>query len=148
MAKVALGTLRNTVMAIGVCASLAAGSFGFSGSAEARVPASDPRADSLAAGCGALQDEADALRAEYKAVASANPGSARLDEILARLRVIGGQWNDICRGTFGNMAYLVRPDRLSDIQAAPVTEVSLASDGGSTMPLKTWNLKGSSRFDR
>ena len=60
MARTSLQTIRNTVLAIGVCASLAAGSFGLSGRAEARVPEGD-RVSASAVACGNLQDYYDYL---------------------------------------------------------------------------------------
>jgi len=58
MAVTALQTIRNGVLAIGVCASLAGGSLGFSSRAEARVPEGD-RVSFTAQYCGELQDEFD-----------------------------------------------------------------------------------------
>jgi hypothetical protein len=89
--------------AVGLCAV----SFGvLAQAAEARVPASDPRLDSLSFGCGQLQDEADRLLNEYP-----NASPSRKDEILTRLREIGRAWYGTCDGEFGDIVIVPRGSR-------------------------------------
>jgi hypothetical protein len=128
--KSVLQRVSRSAMTVAVCASLVLGSLGLASSAEARV--NGPRLDSLSAGCGQLQDESDALRAEYK---DSNTTNARRDEILARLRVIGGHWNDVCRGTFGDMAYFVKVIATSDITTVGTLEQAPTSSDVSAGPI-------------
>jgi hypothetical protein len=74
---------------------------------QARVPAG-PRVDSLSAGCGALQDRADALRAEYARLGK-NMTQADHDRIIGELREIGNAWNGTCSRIFGSAIYMTRP---------------------------------------
>ncbi len=67
--------------------------------AEARVP-SGPRYDSRSIQCGAAQDRADKLVAEYSNPDTTN---ARKQEILSELRQIADFWDSFCRGTFGSI---------------------------------------------
>lgn len=95
-------TLSKAVFA---AAALTLAAAALSGTADARVKG--PRLDSLSAGCGILQDEADRLRAEY---ANQNTSNARREEILTRLRQIGRDWNNIgCRAVFGDISIRVKP---------------------------------------
>jgi hypothetical protein len=101
--------VRGAVMGLALAATLAATGLGFSGRAEARVPALDPRADSLSATCGALQDQADSLRAEYKSLGDTNPTSPRMGEILSELRNIWLAWDGFCAPTFGSIGFALPP---------------------------------------
>jgi hypothetical protein len=74
--------------------------------AEARVKG--PRLDSLSAGCGAAQDEADKLVAE-----TGTATEARKTEIFARLREIADFWDRYCRDTFGSINPLRFPASVS-----------------------------------
>jgi len=73
-----------------------------------RVPANG---DSHQRACRALQDRNNALLAEYKLVGATNPGSARIDDILAELRRNGQTWNDIkCNERYGSIGMLQLDD--------------------------------------
>lgn len=61
--------------------------------------------DSHQQGCRAIYDRSEQLRAEYKQVGIANPGSARLDEILAELRTLASNWESLhCDDRYGSVA--------------------------------------------
>jgi hypothetical protein len=64
-ATVALQKVRNGMLAIGICASLAVGSLGFAGSAEARVPEGD-RVSETSFYCGMYQDMYDKAKETLK----------------------------------------------------------------------------------
>ncbi|HEX5500123.1 MAG TPA: hypothetical protein VFX03_12885 [Thermomicrobiales bacterium] len=61
--------------------------------------------DSHQQACRALYDRTEQLRNEYKDVASTNPGSNRLDEILTELRNLGSDWKSLhCDDRYGSIA--------------------------------------------
>jgi hypothetical protein len=64
----------------------------------ARVP-QGPALDSLSVGCKLLQNESDGLLAEY----AGEKTPQRADDILARLRAIASNWDQICKGAFGSI---------------------------------------------
>ncbi len=66
--------------------------------AEARV--NGPRYDSRSIQCGAAQDRADKLVAEYGKPGTTN---ARKQEILAELQRIADFWDTFCRTRFGSI---------------------------------------------
>jgi hypothetical protein len=70
------GKVPGGLLALGLGASLFAGT-AFSGTAEARI--TGPRLDSLTFQCGAMQDRADELKAEYSTIGRANPSDPRLE---------------------------------------------------------------------
>jgi hypothetical protein len=124
--KSAFKGLRNAILALAMGAALAAGSLGVAVPAEARV--NGPRLDSLSIGCGALQDEADRLIAEYK-----NASNARREEILARLRNIGSDWHAICKGVFGSISLTVGPVVHHNLAVAGELELADGGSGGGPM---------------
>jgi hypothetical protein len=64
--------------------------------------------DSHQQACRALYDQAEKLRDEYKQVGTANPGSPRLDEIIAEGRNVGQTYQDLhCDDRYGSIAALV-----------------------------------------
>lgn len=68
--------------------------------AQARI--TGPRVTSVDHACGAIQDEGDRLRDEYRRLSPYDP---RREEILQRLRNLGSDWNAAgCRAAFGGMA--------------------------------------------
>ena len=77
--------------------------------AMARVP-QGPSLDSLSAGCKILQNESDGLLAEY----AGEKTSARAGDILARLRAIASDWDQICKGAFGSITSKKVPKVLND----------------------------------
>ena len=94
---------KFTAIAV-LCASMA-----FANVANARVP-KGPALDTQSAGCKILQNESDSLLSEF-----AGPKTgARADEILARLRAIALDWNQICRGAFGSIVSKKIPRAVRD----------------------------------
>lgn len=86
--------------------------------------------DSHQQGCRALYDQAERLRNEYKQVATANPGSARLDAILAELRNVGQTWQDIkCGDRYGSISHLVAPPTPSVFDQVIGVDIDLIDAG-------------------
>jgi hypothetical protein len=103
MAKTLLQTIRNGVMVIGVCASLAAGSLGFSGSAEARVPEGDRVGDSAMV-CGLYQDIYD----DYKRQRDNAKTKAERDRAQASMDAYATEWIRYgCQDWYGGIGRLV-----------------------------------------
>jgi len=105
MTKAVLQTIRNGVMVIGVCASLAAGSLGFSGSAEARVPAGD-RVGYSAVLCGAIQDDWDKAKKERDSATTPQERAAASEKM--RIAVNAWYGND-CDDYYGRIARFELP---------------------------------------
>lgn len=71
--------------------------------------------DGFSNACADLQDQANALVAEYSSVGRANPYDPRLDDILTQLRSLGTTWQQIgCQGVYGNIvgAHLISTSKL------------------------------------
>jgi hypothetical protein len=120
--------IKHSILALGVCASLAAGSLGFGGSAEARVPEGD-RVSREAEVCGGLQDNFDMFNSNSK-----DPNRSISERIDSALKA-----NDMrelykaygCEGWYGPIEALrpvsVRPGVVKDPQNMPVLS---AQDAG------------------
>lgn len=105
MANGALQTIRNGMLAIGVCASLAAGSLSFAGTAEARVPAGD-RVGTTAIWCGAIQDDWDKAKQERDNATTAE----ERDAASAKMRAAVNAWYGAnCDEHYGRLAKLELP---------------------------------------
>jgi len=106
MATKVLQTIRNGMLAIGVCASLA-GSLAFASSAEARVPDGD-RVSQSARICGSIQDSWDNAKATRD-----NPNSTPIQRAAAsdEMRLMVDSWYAYgCDKNYGRIARLeVRP---------------------------------------
>src|SRR5688500_3336696 len=60
--------------------------------------------DGVSVACRGIYDRVHRLLAEYKAVATADPGDPRLDTILAQLRDAGSDWIRVgCHAAFGSV---------------------------------------------
>lgn len=71
--------------------------------------------DGFSNACADLQDQANALVAQYSSVRRANVYDPQLDDILAQLRGIGTTWQQIgCQGVYGNIVglHLITTGRL------------------------------------
>jgi hypothetical protein len=89
------------MLAIGVCASLAAGSLGFAGGAEARMPPTEPRDDELSFYCGMYQDQYDEASDKLKR----NPKDATA---LADLnRAVDNWYDNNCDDKYGILSFRV-----------------------------------------
>src|SRR5687768_14573135 len=116
--------IKHSILAIGVCASLAAGALGFGGNAEARVPEGD-RVSATAAECGLLQDYYD----DQKSIAN----DVMLGIYERGLARRNAEWaaqeykNRGCDGMYGSIDVAPAPSRqqvrpVSGVmQAAPLT---------------------------
>jgi hypothetical protein len=101
----ALGKVRGGVLALGICASVAAGSLGAIGRAEARVPDGD-RASYSAMICGMIQDTWDEARHDRD---SATTATARA-QASERMKASVDAWyaND-CDKYYGRIARFELP---------------------------------------
>src|SRR5688500_2093889 len=114
MTATTLDKVRNGMLAAGVCASMAVGLLGFTGSAEARV--NGPRTSEAAQICGWIQDEYDknlAKRNTFK------PGSAEWNLYNNRLIDLNAAWGEQdCKGPYGSIAF--RVESIVDVTGAVV----------------------------
>ncbi|HLF78663.1 MAG TPA: hypothetical protein VJB57_14370, partial [Dehalococcoidia bacterium] len=87
MATATLVSIRKGIMVLGLCASMAAASLGFSGQAEARVAEGD-RMTPSATVCGAIQDLWDAAQ-----IRKANTHvTADWNKIVREIEELESQW--------------------------------------------------------
>jgi hypothetical protein len=102
MATMALTTtLRNRVLAIGVCASLAVDSLGFATNAEARAPSIEHRNDTQTLLCSDIQDSWDRAKRQRD-----NPASSAQEREAARATMRGEVRNwyaNNCDERYGQM---------------------------------------------
>jgi hypothetical protein len=114
MTATTLAKVRGGMLAVGMCASLAVGLLGFTGSAEARVRG--PRTSESAQICGWIQDEYDknlAKRNTFK------PGSREWNLYNDKMINLNQAWGEQdCKGSYGNIASRVEP--IADVAGADV----------------------------
>src|SRR5687767_4793024 len=96
----ALNNIRTAMLALGVCASLAAGSLVSSTTAEARVPQDKRQQNENAAFCASVQDTYDAVIAEWR---NPNTPPARVDELQQSMVRLEALWDRACRDQWGSL---------------------------------------------
>jgi len=131
MAKGSLEVIRNRMLAVAVCGSLAVSGLGFTGSAEARVPGG-ARMSLSARICGSIQDSWDNAKATRD-----NPSSTAQQKATAsdEMRLMVESWYARgCDKLYGRIARMELSPQLPDYQGELTATTSGASQTNTAVP--------------